>query len=293
MVGAGVMGLPLARRLTDAGYGPLVWVRDPTKRQRLEAEGFAATTDRSGLRGSDVVVSCLLDEQAVREVYFGPDGLASLLEPGSLIIEHATLAPEFAIETAASLARLGIRFADAPVSGGPAGAEQGTLSAMVGCAEEDFDEIEALLRHTCASVVHAGSVGAGETLKLVNQFLVAAHSVAAAEAAALLRHANIAADVALQALTGGWASSRRLELQLVDSMTDAFTPDGAGLTKFEKDLHHVHELVSRSGVRSALLPSIEASWFAASAAHPDAAFAALVTSSLPAAAAESDTNETN
>jgi 3-hydroxyisobutyrate dehydrogenase-like beta-hydroxyacid dehydrogenase len=267
-------------------------VRSEAKRQRLETEGLAATTERAELRGRDVVVSCLLDEQAVREVYFGPDGLASLLEPGALIIEHATLAPEFVVETAAALAKLGIRFADAPVSGGPAGAEQGTLSAMVGCDASDFDDIESLLQPTCASVVRAGSVGAGETLKLVNQFLVAAHSVAAAEAAALLRQASVAPDVALQALSGGWAGSRRLELQLVDSMTGDFAPDGAGLAKFEKDLRHVHELVASSGVRSALLPSVEASWFAASGAHPDASFAALVTSSLPDPSPAIDPNET-
>lgn len=276
MLGAGAMGLPMVRRLIAAGHDVLVWARSEERADRLREEGIPVTMELARIGERPTVVSCLLDEQAIESVLFAGGGLAGRLAPGTLVIEHATVAPAFAVGVAERLQGRGVAFCDAPVSGGPRGAAAGELVAMVGTDDATIAAVESVLASTCSTIVHAGPVGSGSTLKVVNQFLVAAHSVAAAEAAVMLSAAGVDALVAREALLGGWAASRRLDLQLVDSMRGRFDSDGAGLGKFLKDLDHVSALASGVGLASALLPGIRSSWDAAAAQDPDASFAALV-----------------
>ncbi|QCU77173.1 NAD(P)-dependent oxidoreductase [Citricoccus sp. SGAir0253] len=297
-LGAGAMGEPMAARLRGAGHDVLVGARRPERARELRDAGFAVGTLAEAL-ARPVVVSCLRDAAAVREVFLGSDGgpAGSAVEarpdggPGpvgadgtggptpalraGLVIEHATVDPATSRAVAAALAARGVLYVDAPVSGGPAGAATGTLVAMCGGTDAALAAARPYLEATCARIVPVGGPGAGVALKIVNQLLVAAHSVAAAEAAALVRVLGVDPDAALEALMGGWAASRRLELQFTDAVRGSVRPDGAGLEKFLKDLDLADEALAGAGVESTLLPGIRRTWEAAAAAHPEAGFAAL------------------
>ncbi|MBB5750053.1 NAD(P)-dependent oxidoreductase [Micrococcus sp. TA1] len=272
-IGAGAMGEPMAARLQQAGHGVLVWARRPERARELQDAGFATGTLEEVL-ARPVLVSCLRDAAAVREVFLDDDGAASSLR-AEVVIEHATVDPATAREVAAALAARGIHFVDAPVSGGPAGAAAGTLVTMCGGTDEAVAVARLYLEAMCARIVHVGGPGTGVSVKLVNQLLVAAHSVAAAEAAALVRTLGVDPEVTLEALMGGWAASKRLELQFTDSVRGNVQPDGAGLEKFLKDLDLADEALAGAGVISTLLPAVRRTWETAAAMHPEAGFAAL------------------
>ncbi len=272
-IGAGAMGEPMARRLQQSGHDVLVWARRPERARELQEAGLSTGT-LADVLGRPVLVSCLLDTQAVREVFLDGGPATSELRAG-LVIEHATVDPATSREVAAALAERGIHYVDAPVSGGPAGAADGTLVTMCGGTDEALAAARPLLEAACARIVPVGGPGSGVAVKLVNQLLVAAHSVAAAEAAALVRTLGIDPDVALDALMGGWAASRRLELQFTDAVRGHTDPDGAGLEKFLEVLDLVDGALAGSGVESTLMPAVRRTWEAAAAAHPQGSFAAL------------------
>ncbi|MEV4900115.1 NAD(P)-dependent oxidoreductase [Citricoccus sp. NPDC055426] len=272
-IGAGAMGEPMARRLQQSGHDVLVWARRPERARELQEAGLGTGTLQEVL-GRPVLVSCLLDTAAVREVYLDGGPGSSALQAG-LVIEHATIDPGVSREVASSLAARGIHYVDAPVSGGPAGAADGTLVTMCGGTEEALAAARPFLEATCARIVPVGGPGSGVAIKLVNQLLVAAHSVAAAEAAALVRVLGIDPEVALDALMGGWAASRRLELQFTDGVRGQNAPDGAGLEKFLEVLDLVDEALDGAGISSALMPGVRRTWEAAAATHPEDSFAAL------------------
>lgn len=273
-IGAGAMGEPMAARLRQAGHEVLVWARRPERARALQDAGFATGTLEEVL-ARPVLVSCLRDAAAVREIFLDDDGAAVSALRAEVVIEHATVDPATAREVAAALAARGIHFVDAPVSGGPAGAAAGTLVTMCGGTSEAVAAARPYLEATCARIVHVGGPGTGVAVKLVNQLLVAAHSVAAAEAAALVRTLGVDPEVTLESLMGGWAASKRLELQFTDSVRGNIEPDGAGLEKFLKDLDLADEAMAGAGVNSTLLPAVRRTWEAAAAMHPEAGLAAL------------------
>ncbi|MGD6980761.1 MULTISPECIES: NAD(P)-dependent oxidoreductase [Citricoccus] len=273
-IGAGAMGEPMAARLQQAGHDVLVWARRPERARELQDAGFAVGTLEDVL-ARPVLVSCLRDAAAVREVFLDDDGAAVSTLRAELVIEHATVDPATAREVAAALAAHGIDYVDAPVSGGPAGAAAGTLVAMCGGTDEAVAGARPFLEAMCARIVHVGGPGTGVAVKLVNQLLVAVHSVAAAEAAALVRTLGVDPEVTLEALMGGWAASKRLELQFIDSVGGNVEPDGAGLEKFLKDLDLADEALAGADVASTLLSGIRRTWETAAAMHPEAGFAAL------------------
>ena len=267
----------MARRLQAAGFQILVWARSHASAAKLEALGLRSASLEE-VASCQVLITCLRDTEAVTELFLeGTDDQLPLADTlsSALVIDHATYDPAVATQLRQRLAQRGIELVDAPVSGGPAGAEAGNLVAMVGASTTAYEQASEILQHTCAKAVHVGAAGSGLTLKLINQHLVAVHSVAAAEAAALLRHHYIDPRIAREALMGGWAASTRLSIQLEASTTSDYTPDGAGIDKFMPLLDLVGTAFDTAGIQSALLSGATSTYQEANTLGDDLPFAAL------------------
>ncbi len=211
LLGTGKMGLPMARRLCEAGFDVHVWNRTRAKAEPLAA--FGATVHervQDAVAGRPFVVGMLENGQINAQVLF-EQGAAAAMQPGALFIDMASIQPRQAREHAARLQALGLRQIDAPVSGGTVGAEQGTLAIMAGGDAADFDAALPLFA-PLGRATHVGPHGAGQLTKLANQMIVGITIGAVAEA--LLLAAKGGADMAKvrEAMMGGFADSRILQV---------------------------------------------------------------------------------
>ncbi len=210
-LGIGNMGLPMARRLCEAGHAPQVWNRTHAKTDALVPLGARAhPSASSAVSGADIVLCMLENGPAVEEVLFA-QGVAAAMKPGALFIDMASIKPREARDHAARLGALGVAHLDAPVSGGTGGAEAGSLVIMVGGKAADFERALSILQ-VFGRATHVGSHGAGQLTKLANQMIVGITIGAVAEA--LLFAAKGGADMAKvkEAITGGFADSRVLQM---------------------------------------------------------------------------------
>lgn len=210
-LGTGSMGLPMARRLCEAGHALQVWNRTPDKAASLAACGAVVHAQASAaVARADIVVGVLENGKVGDEVLFA-QGTAAAMKPGALYIDMASIQPREARDHAARLGAMGIAHLDAPVSGGTGGAEQGTLAIMVGGKAPDFERALPLFQ-IFGRATHVGSHGAGQLAKLANQMIVGITIGAVAEA--LLFAARGGADMAKvkEAITGGFADSRILQV---------------------------------------------------------------------------------
>jgi 3-hydroxyisobutyrate dehydrogenase-like beta-hydroxyacid dehydrogenase len=202
--GAGLMGSAMVRRLLAHGHRMTVWNRSADKAKRLCEQGaeFALTPAEAG-DGADLVVLCLTDETAVEHTVFGTDGLVHSDVP--VIVDHSSISPA---ATCAFAARFVERsWIDAPVSGGVAGVEAGSLAVMAGGNAEALARILPALRCYSRIVTLMGPTGAGQTTKLCNQTIVSATIAAIAEAVVLASKSGVDANKLTEALSGGWADS--------------------------------------------------------------------------------------
>ena len=225
LLGTGRMGLPMARRLCQAGHELHVWNRSIDKAQPLAADGATVHGDlASAAAAGDIVISLLENGPVVASVLF-EQGAAAALRPGSLFIDMASIKPAEAREHAARLAERGVRHLDAPVSGGTVGAEAGTLAIMVGGEVQDFERARPVF-DVLGRATHVGPHGAGQLAKLANQMIVGITIGAVAEA--LLFAAKGGADMAKvrEAIQGGFADSRILQLHGQRMVERDFTPHG-------------------------------------------------------------------
>ncbi|MCA9772441.1 MAG: NAD(P)-dependent oxidoreductase [Myxococcales bacterium] len=211
-LGMGVMGAPMAANLARAGRRVTVWNRTPGRPgTALAREAGCAVADSiaDAVRGARVVIACVSDAPDVEAVLLGPHGAAEYAEPGALFIDTSTIGPEAARAIRVALATKGVRFLDAPVSGGDVGARAGTLTFMVGGEPEDFDEGRPLFEIMGETVRHCGLPGAGQAVKLCNQVLCAAHMVGLSEAMLLAETQGIdpalVVDVCSTGAAGSWA----------------------------------------------------------------------------------------
>jgi 2-hydroxy-3-oxopropionate reductase len=224
-IGLGIMGAPMAANLLRAGHPLVVHNRSRAPVERLVAAGAAAAGGpREVAERADVVITMLPDSPDVEAVVLGPGGVAEGLVAGQLLIDMSTVAPATARRLAEAAAARGAAALDAPVSGGQAGAEQGTLSIMVGGDETAFERALPILQVLGSNVVRIGGPGTGQIAKAANQMIVADTIAAVAEA--LLLAARAGADPARvrQALLGGFAGSRILEVHGERMLRRAFTP---------------------------------------------------------------------
>jgi 3-hydroxyisobutyrate dehydrogenase-like beta-hydroxyacid dehydrogenase len=230
LVGAGVMGLPMAEHLLREGYPLSVWARTPAKVASLVASGASSAATPAKLAAeSDVIVGCLLDEHAIEQVYLGADGLFASVRAGHLLVEHGTFAPRVARRLSALADERGAGFLDIPVTGGPHGARAGTLTGIAGGRAEHLAAARPFLEAYCAQVVHIGPSGTGLELKLVNQLLVSTHVAAAAEAAALIDRLGLPPRESKQVLMAGLAASTMLDYCLPAALVPSTAPSGASI----------------------------------------------------------------
>jgi 3-hydroxyisobutyrate dehydrogenase len=208
-LGLGAIGRPMAARLAAAPDIELaVWNRTAERARTFAAEHRArqAATPADAVRGASVVITCLPVSADVERLLDGPDGLAAGLSKGAALVDCTSGDPATSRRIAARLAEHGIGFLDAPVSGGTIGAEQGTLTVMVGGDAALLDRVRPVLEAFGKKIVHCGDVGAGDALKAVNNALLAVHVWSTGEGLAALEKLGVKADVALDVIN---ASSGR------------------------------------------------------------------------------------
>ena len=210
-LGTGIMGLPMALRLCEAGYAPQVWNRTARKAAPLAALG--ATVHEyadTAVASADIVISMLESGPAVKDVLFA-HGVAGAMKPGALFLDMASIQPREARDHAARLGALGVAHLDAPVSGGPGGAESGTLAIMAGGKADDFARALPVLKHF-GRATHVGPHGSGQLAKLANQMIVGITIGAVAEALLLCEKGGADMGKVRQAISGGFADSRILQV---------------------------------------------------------------------------------
>jgi 2-hydroxy-3-oxopropionate reductase len=224
-IGLGVMGAPMARQLLAAGHPLTVHSRSAPPVAELVAEGARpATMPAEVASTSDIVITMLPDTPDVELVLFGEDGVAEGAAVGSLVIDMSTIDPIRARAFAERLAANGVSMLDAPVSGGQVGAEAGTLSVMVGGPEEAFARARPLFEAMGSTIVHVGSSGAGQVAKACNQLVIASAVEAVGEAFVLAAKAGVDPANVREALLGGFASSKVLDLHGRRMLDHAFEP---------------------------------------------------------------------
>lgn len=185
-VGLGRMGFPMARNLIQAGFSVVVHNRSRASVDRLAALGARGVSSAAEVaRSVDVLVSCVLTPEQVEQVYLGPQGAIEGARAGQVFVDTSTIYPEISRKVAAALETKGVAFVDAPVSGGPRGAENGTLSVMVGGDAVALDRVRPVLEVFGKNLFHMGPVGAGCSAKLCNQILTGSAHILVAEAMVL------------------------------------------------------------------------------------------------------------
>lgn len=211
VLGIGMMGFPMARRLCEAGCQVSVWNRSRAKAERLQPFGATvADTPAEAVAQADLVITLLEHGGVVEDVLF-QQGTTAGLRPGTLVVDMSSIQPRQAREHAARLAGQGVRHLDAPVSGGTVGAEQGTLAIMAGGEAADFERALPAFE-LLGKAVHVGPHGAGQLAKLANQMIVGITIGAVAEALLLCEKGGADMGKVKQAISGGFADSRILQV---------------------------------------------------------------------------------
>jgi 2-hydroxy-3-oxopropionate reductase len=245
-LGIGLMGSRQAKRLLDAGYDVVAWNRSPDKATALQPFGArVAESAAHAVRDVPVVITMLENGPAVDDVLFG-QGVADTMSRGSILIDMSSIKPAEAQHHARRLAERGAAHIDAPVSGGTVGAEQGTLAIMAGGDAKAYAAVEPVLR-TMGRPTHVGGHGAGQMAKLANQIIVAVTIGAVAEALILAERGGADPRKVRDALRGGFAESRVLELHGERMLARDFVTKGRSVTHL-KDIDNALEAARALGL---------------------------------------------
>ncbi|MBE0582924.1 MAG: NAD(P)-dependent oxidoreductase [Desulfofustis sp.] len=247
-IGLGLMGRPMCRNLIKAGISPVVYNRSPKPRQELAREGAVAASSPTEVAGkAGIIVIMVADTPAVENILTGPDGILQSLRPGTLLIDMGTTAVPVTRRLAALVEEKGALYVDAPVSGGTIGAEAGTLTIMAGGSDQAFAMALPVLKLLGERITHVGTTGAGQVAKAANQVIVGLNIGAVSEALALAKAAGVDPAKVREALRGGFADSRILEVHGQRMVEGTFTP-GAKCTTQRKDMHQALELAAELGL---------------------------------------------
>lgn len=243
-IGIGLMGRPMVLRLLQAGHPVSVWNRSRNKLAPVLAAGAVAADDIAGLlAASDLVLLCLADTAAVEAVVFAPGGVAECGAPGKLLVDLSSIEPAATRDFAERLhMACGMHWMDAPVSGGVSGAEAGTLAIMAGGSSEDVQRAQPVLAAFSRQVTHMGATGAGQITKICNQMIVACNALVIAEMTALAQRAGVDAAKIPQALQGGFADSRPLQILGPEMANRQFEPVKWKVRTLLKDLNMAVDL---------------------------------------------------
>lgn len=242
-IGAGVLGGAIMRRLASRGFRPAVWNRDRAKLAPIVQGGAVeATTPAELTRSSTFVITCLSDGAAIEQVVFGTDGVAAGGSPDKILIDMSTCASAHTREMAARLVEAcGMRWLDAPISGGAPAALEGRMAVMVGGEQDAFERARPIWDALAGRATLMGPSGAGQATKMINQVLVANGVAVLAEACALAERAGIDAAKIPQALAGGRADSKQLQEMFPKMVASEFSITGRAALML-KDLELIHDL---------------------------------------------------
>jgi len=247
-IGLGAMGRPMALNLMKAGYAMTVYARRAQALEPLVAAGARTAANPADVaRAADVVFSLVTASADSEAVALGTEGLIEGARDGSVVIDMATISPLATRRIAQALAARGIEHIDAPVSGGPAGAQGATLSIMAGGKPQVFEQVKPLFACLGKTILHMGDHGAGQITKACNQLALTVTAQAAAEALSLARSCGLDPARVHEALMGGVAASRVLEL-FGKRMVSRDFGSGIDARLYHKDLGIVLELAQEAGL---------------------------------------------
>lgn len=247
-IGLGLMGKPMARNLAKAGAELIVHNRSTASVDELVKEGMiAGGSPVETAKRADTIIMMLPDTPAVEKVLLDEDGVLAGLKPGSLVIDMGTTKVPVTRAFAKAVEDTGCGYVDAPVSGGTIGAENSTLTIMAGGTGEAFARAHPILEVLGSRITHIGGAGTGQVAKAANQVIVGLNIGAVAEALTLAKHAGADPAKVREALTGGFADSRILEVHGQRMIDDKFEP-GARATVQRKDMDQALELAAELGI---------------------------------------------
>ncbi|WP_349496675.1 2-hydroxy-3-oxopropionate reductase [Sideroxydans sp. CL21] len=247
-IGPGIMGGPMALNLMKGGHKLWVYARRPAAAQTLVAAGATACASPAEVaKHSDVIFTIVADTPDVESVIFGEQGIAMQARPGTVIVDMSTISPTATKSIAERLARQRVEMLDAPVSGGETGAINGTLSIMVGGKPLIFERIKPLFECMGKNIVHIGDNGAGQVAKACNQIVVAVTIEAVAEALTFARKNGADPAKVREALMGGFAGSKIMEVHGKRMLDNDFKP-GFKVGLHQKDMRIVMETAHQLGV---------------------------------------------
>lgn len=247
-IGLGIMGRGMASNLLKAGHAVTVWNRTPARMEPFVQAGAAAAQSPADLATrSEIVMICVSDTPDVEAVVLGTDGVLAGVRPGSLVIDHSTISPQATVRMAAALAEKGVHMLDAPVSGGNEGAENGTLSIMVGGDPEQVARARPYLEIIGRAITHVGEIGAGQTAKLVNQILVVVTGLAVAEGLLFAQAGGLDLEKTIAAVKDGAAGSWMLTNRGPQMIVRDWRP-GFSIDLQQKDLRLVLEAADELGI---------------------------------------------
>ena len=253
-LGLGVMGYPMAAHLALAGHAVTVYNRTTTKSIAFCAEYSGARalkhaqTPRLAAQGADIVFCCVGNDADLRSVTLGADGAFAGMEPGAIFVDHTTASAEVARELDGAARTLGLRFIDAPVSGGQAGAQNGLLTVMCGGDQAAFDAIAPVAMAFSKACTRVGDSGAGQLAKMVNQICIAGLVQGLSEAVAFGQHAGLDMVQVLEVIGKGAAQSWQMDNRGKTMVADQFG-FGFAVDWMRKDLGLVLDEAKRNGAR--------------------------------------------
>lgn len=256
-IGLGTMGAPMARRLVEAGHEVTVHNRSREKEEPLARAGASrAATPREAAAGAEVVITMVGDTPDVHEVVLGEDGVRHGLPSGAVLVDMSTIDPEATRRIAREIEAQGASMVDAPCSGGSEGAENGTLSIMIGGPTEALERVRPALEVLGSTLTRVGEVGAGQVCKAVNQVIIAGTYAAVAEGLALAMASGIDVEAAHAAVSGGAAGSWGLTHRGPNMIRGAY-PLGFRTRLHRKDLGIALDTARRLGTPIPLAAWIE------------------------------------
>lgn len=269
LLGTGEMGAPMARNIAGAGFGISVWNRTHATAQPLGDVARVCETIAEAVADADVIITMLSNDVVVGEVLFGADGVCESAKKGACLVDMSSIQPHRARKHAAQAEALGLRYLDAPVSGGEVGAIAGTMVIFVGGAATDFDNVLPVFV-PMGRATHVGNHGAGQVAKLANQIIVGVTIAAVSEAMVLAQKCGCDPDALRGALTGGFATSAMLGFHGKRMFDPDYVP-GARIGYLLKDLNNSLEKADEVGLTlplTALARETEAAQMDYNSLHP-------------------------
>jgi 2-hydroxy-3-oxopropionate reductase len=231
-IGLGIMGMPMAKNLIKGGHSLSLYSRSGVPEDLIEQGGKAFSSAKNVAQNADIIITMLPDTPDVEKVLFGKNGVSQGLSQFKIVIDMSSISPIETRKFAAGINQLGCHYVDAPVSGGDIGAKNATLTIMVGAQKQVFKKVKPILELMGNEITLVGDNGTGQICKIANQIIVALTIEAVGEALLFSAKAGANPNKVRQALMGGFASSRVLEIHGKRMIKREFTPG------FRAELHH-------------------------------------------------------